>query len=125
MDAFNVRDPDLLRKYLHEDLTLRRPLADAGSTLPNFPGSYHSLEEYLAVVAEIDESVENLQVAARSIEDGPGGMVLVELLQTFGPEDQREHQITWVVDQIQDGKIIWTGNFASEAEARRAFERDQ
>lgn len=125
VEAFNARDVSLLKKYFHEDMTIRRPLADAGSSLPNVPGSYHGLDEYLQVVSEVDRSVENLQVAPRKIEAGADGMALVELLQSFGPEGGREHQVTWVVDQITDGKIAWTANFASEDEARRAFERGQ
>jgi hypothetical protein len=125
VEAFNARDLTLLKKYFHEDMTIRRPLADTGSSLPNFPGSYHGLDEYLQVVSEVDQTVENLQVSPRKIEAGAGGMALVELLQSFGPDEGREHQITWVVDQIADGKIAWTANFASEDEARRAFERGQ
>jgi hypothetical protein len=110
-------------EHFHEDVTVRRPVADAGSSLPNFPDSYHGLDEYLGVVEELDGTVENLQVEVRKVEEGPGGMALVELLQVYGPEDSREQQITWVVDRIRDGKIAWAANFASEQEARRAFEQ--
>jgi hypothetical protein len=113
----------MLREYFHEDMSIRTPLADVGSSGPTYPGSYHGIDEYMAVMDELFEAIENFQVEVRSIEEAPGGMVLVELLQSYGPENSREHQLTWVVDEIRDGKIAWAGNFASEDEARRALKR--
>ena len=123
MDAFNARDESLWRKVLHPDVRIRRPLSDAGGNLPSYYGTYYGIEEFLDVMKEIAESRGDLQVSVRSIEEGAGGMVLVELLQIFGPEDEREHQMTWVVDEIRDGMILATATFTTEDEAREAFEQ--
>jgi hypothetical protein len=121
--AFNARDEQLFRKVLHPDVRIRRPLSDAGSSLPSYYGTYYGIDEFLDVMKEISETSADLRVSVRNIEEGQGGMVLVELLQTFGPEGEQEHQMTWVVDEIRDGLIVATATFTTEAEAREAFEK--
>ena len=122
MAAFNARDEKLFRKVLHPDVRIRRPLSDAGGGLPSYYGTYYGIDEFLEVMKQITDA-SDLQVSVRNIEEGDGGMVLVELLQTFGREGEKEHQITWVVDEIRDGQIIATATFANEAEAREALEK--
>lgn len=122
MEAFNKRDHELYRAYFDPEIRIRRPLADAGGSLPNRPGTYQGIDEFIELMNSIGEA-HNLTVSIRNIEEGEDGLVFVELLQTFGPEDAREHQMTWVVDEIRDGRIVNTANYATEAEARIAFER--
>jgi hypothetical protein len=121
-EAFNARDFEAFGSFFDPDLKSRRPLADAGGSLPNYPGSYHGRDEFMALLKEVVRSTD-LVISIRQFEEGENGLVLIEILQTFGPEDAREHQISWVVNEITGGLVRQTASYATEAEARRGLER--
>jgi hypothetical protein len=97
-------------------------LADAGGSLPNYPGSYHGRDEFISLLKKVVRDTD-LVITIRRLEEGEHGRVLIEILQTFGPEDAREHQISWVVNEITDGLVRQTSTYSTEADARKALER--
>jgi ketosteroid isomerase-like protein len=122
-EAFNSRDMARVTKYVHPELTVRRPLPDMGASQRSFVGSYRGPDELVEVLNEMIETLNGLQFEMRRVEEIGDNVLLYELLALIGPETERSAQLGWYVTYFRDGLILTTSAYATEAAAREAIER--
>jgi ketosteroid isomerase-like protein len=120
--AFNAADSDALRRCLHPEITVRRPLPDVG--IPSHPsdtGSYHGLREVIRELKALIERVGGINVEVRTLEELGDDGILFEFLALIGPADERTAQLGWSLFRFKDGLIVSTETFATESAARRSI----
>lgn len=117
--AFNSDDEAALRRLLHPEVTVRRPLPDVGITShPSDVGTYHGIDEVVPALGELRRAVGGLEVEIRRTEDvGPDGQ-LFEFLALIGPPEERTAQLGWALFRFAGGLIVSTETFATESAAR-------
>jgi hypothetical protein len=122
--AFNAGDAEALRRCLHAEITVRRPLPDVGiGPHPSDTGSYHGLDEVLPALAGLIETVGGIEVEIRRLEDVGEDGELFEFLALIGPGGDRIAQLGWSLFRFRDDLIFSTETFGSESAARAAISR--
>ncbi|MGA8217401.1 MAG: nuclear transport factor 2 family protein [Solirubrobacterales bacterium] len=122
IEAFNAADSDALRRSLHPEIIVRRPLPDVG--IPSHPsdaGSYHGLREVIRELNHLIERVGGIEVEVRTLEEVGEDGVVFEFLALIGPASERTAQLGWSYFRFKDGLIVSTETFATESAARRAI----
>jgi ketosteroid isomerase-like protein len=120
IEAFNAADNDGLRRTLHPEITVRRPLPDVGiSSHPSDAGTYHGLREVIRELNNLIQRLGGIEVEVRTLEEVEKDGVLFEFLALIGPAEERTAQLGWSLFRFKDGLIISTETFATESAARR------
>jgi ketosteroid isomerase-like protein len=122
IDAFNAADSEALRRCLHPEITVRRPLPDVG--IPSHPsdtGNYHGLRDVIRELKELIQRVGGIEVEVRTLEEVGDDGVLFEFLALIGPAEERTAQLGWSFFRFKDGLIVSTETFATESAARQTL----
>jgi ketosteroid isomerase-like protein len=124
IEAFNADDAEALRRCLHPDVTIRRPLPDVGaiSHLTN-AGSYQGLDEVIPMLGELIEKTDGIQVEIRTVEKVGSDAVLFEFLALIGQGGERAAQLGWSLFHVRDDLVISTETFPTESAARDTIAR--
>jgi hypothetical protein len=124
VDAFNSGDMARTVKLAHPEMILRQPLPDVGLTSHrSFMGSYRGPGEIEAVLNEMVETLNGVQLELRRTEEVGDDALLYEVLVLIGPETERSAQIGWYLSHFRDGLFLSTTAYGTEAAAREAIER--
>lgn len=122
IEAFNAADSDALRRSLHPEITVRRPLPDVG--IPSHPsdtGRYYGLGEVIRELNHLIKRLGGIEVEVRTLEEVGEDGILFEFLALIGPAKERTAQLGWSLFRFKDGLIISTETFATESAARRSL----
>jgi SnoaL-like domain len=122
--AVNEGDWDGLKDCIHPDMKLSQPVPDVGQThYESYPGTYHGRRETVDLLRQFAEKAKGIQIDLRRAEDVGDDGLLYEFVWLIGPEEERSAQLVWGLSRFEEGLVLSSSIFATEAAARAAIAR--